>query len=390
MVHGSVAPGWEPVAEVFRENFARRGEVGAAVCMMHEGRVVVDLWGGESAPGVAWKEDTLTLVFSVTKGLASIAFLVLADRGGLEYDAPVAKYWPEFRRNFGETSVRTLLNHRAGTSILDTPLSLKDFHDPERVSRALEAQRPTWNPGEHQGYGATVWGMYAGELFRRAAGESIGQFLRREIAEPIDAEVWLGMPPEHDHRVSTLIPVPLRDRLLRQVPAMLGRSADGRVFRKVAFARKSDTWRAFKNPADVGPSGMATFNQPEVRRPELPWCNAVATARGIARVYAALGDPVAGVRLVSAATVAPLRERQSNGFDRVMCREFGFSQGFMKDDPALFSPNPATFGHPGTGGSVGLYDPDRRLAVGYTMNRMDWRIRSPRALELCRAAYRCG
>jgi CubicO group peptidase (beta-lactamase class C family) len=390
MIHGEVAPGWEPVAEAFRASFSPGGEVGAAVCMIERGVVVVDLWGGEASPGVPWKNDMLTLVFSATKGLVALCLLMLADRGLLDYDAPVAKYWPELAKNFGSVTVRALLNHRAGTSMVDEPLRLVDFHDPERVARVLERQTPSWKPGSTQGYGATAWGMYAGELFRRVAGESVGTFFRREVAIPLSADAWIGAPPDVDARVSTLIPLGRRERLTTQIPAMLTRSADGRVFRNVVFFKKSFTRRALANPVDIGPQGMSAFNRPEVRRPELPWCNGLTTARALARIYAAMVGPIDGVRLVSEAAIVPLRIRQSSEVDRVMCREMGFSQGFLKDDPELFSPNPASFGHPGSGGSLGWVDPDRKLAIGYTMNRLDWRIRSPRAVALCHAAYRSG
>lgn len=390
MISGEVAPGWEPVADAFRENFAKRGEVGASVCMIERGRVVVDLWGGHASPGVPWRKDTLTLVFSATKGLVALCFLVLADRGRLDYDAPVSRYWPEMARNFPDVTVRTLLNHRAGTSAVDVPIRLADFADPDRVAAILADQRPTWKPGSDQGYGATSWGMYAAELFRRAAGESVGTFFRREIAGPLGADAWIGAPPEVDARVSTLIPTNRRDRILYQLPAMLRRRGDGQVFRNVAFFRSSLTRRALANPVDIGPEGMEVFNRAEVRRAELAWCNALTTAAALARIYAATVGEIDGKRLVSAEAIRPLRHRQSTGVDRVMCREMGFSQGFLKDDPTLFSPNPASFGHPGSGGSLGWVDPDRQLAIGYTMNRMDWRIRSPRATALCHAAYRSG
>ena len=391
VIEGTVAPGWEPVKKEFETNFSKRGEVGAAICMIQDGEVVVDLWGGEAAPGVPWREDTLTLTFSTTKGLVAVCFLLLAERGRLDYDAPVSQYWPEFGRNFGSTTVRTLLNHRAGTSILEQQVHLRDFHDLDSLAEVLAAQTPTWEPGQHQGYGGTVWGMYAGELFRRIAGETVGVFLRREIAEPLSADVWLGLPESEEHRVSRLITVGWRDRLLHQVPAMVQGTCDGRVFRNMLLFRKSDTWRAFSNPPDVGASGMQVFNDPAVRRPELPWCNIMATAKGVARVYAAAVAPLDGKRLVSDAAIQPLRARQSHADDdRVMCRPMGFSQGFLKESQNLFSPNLNSFGHPGTGGSVGWVDPDRKLAIGYLMNRLDWRIRSPRSIALCKAAYQSG
>jgi CubicO group peptidase (beta-lactamase class C family) len=387
-VQGEVTTGWEPVADAFRENFARRGEVGASVCVVHRGRVVVDLAGGTDGDR-PWTHDTLALVFSTTKGLVATALLMLADRGKLDYDAPIGTYWPELGARLGAgVTVRTLLNHRAGTSVIDTPLRFADFANPAKVAGILEAQPATWEPGTAQGYGGTAWGMYAGELFRRIAGESVGTFFRREIAEPLGVDAWIGAPEAIHPRVARLIPLDRWDRLFRQIPAMATRTCEGRLFRNVAFRKTSFSYRAFANPGDVGPETMQAFNRPELWAAELPWCNAIVSARALARIYGALalGGAIDGVRLVSPAAIEPLKARQSWEHDRVLCKELGFAQGYTKEEPHLFSPNPASFGHAGTGGSIGWCDPDSGLAIGYVMSKLDWRVRSPRAIALCQAA----
>jgi CubicO group peptidase (beta-lactamase class C family) len=189
-IHGTVAPGFERVAQTFEENFAKRGEVGAAAFAYLRGEPVVDLWAGyaDRTTQRPWERDTLCVTFSSTKGIVASSMLVLADRGVLDVDARVAEYWPAFAQA-GKTkiTVRQLLNHRSGLAAIEQPLTLDDFHDPERVSAALEAQEPLWEPGSQQGYCAVSWGPYAGELFRRAAGERLGGFIRREITEPFDA-----------------------------------------------------------------------------------------------------------------------------------------------------------------------------------------------------------
>jgi CubicO group peptidase (beta-lactamase class C family) len=378
---------------VFEENFVRRAEIGASVCVWMDGEKVVDLWGGLADFPAArpWEEDTLGFLFSSTKGLTALAMLMLADRGKLDHDARVAEYWPEFAQNGKERiTVRQLLNHRSGLSAIDHPLSLDDLEDSARVAPALEAQEPLWEPGTAQGYGGVSFGAYVAELFRRIEGRSIGRFLADEVAGPLGVDVHLGLPAELDARVATVVLPRRRDRILRMVPRLIwGRGVEGRVFR--AFADKtSATARAFANPADLGPRGLHNVNTPRVRQMELPWMNGITNARSLASVYAALTNVhPSGVRLVAPELLEEVQRRQSWQVDRVLRKPMGFSLGFVKEESHLFSPYSEAFGHPGAGGCVGFADPPRRLAFGYVMNRMDWRLRSPRCLALCHAAYGC-
>jgi len=177
VVHGQIAPGWDEVRRVFEQNFTERGEVGAAVCVWHDGRVVANLWAGESDPrsGTPWHDNTLAVVMSTSKGIVATCLMALVDRGELDLDRPVAAYWPRFARAGKEhITVRQLLNHRSGLSAVTTPLTLHDFADREKVCRALEDQHPLWTPGTDQGYMGTSFGMYAAELFRRIAGITLG------------------------------------------------------------------------------------------------------------------------------------------------------------------------------------------------------------------------
>ncbi len=392
-VHGTVAPRFEPVRAVFAEGFRARGELGASLCVWHRGELVVDLWGGlrdRDERGV-WDADTLGTVFSATKGILAICLLMLADRGELDHDARVAHYWPEFAANGkGEITVRQLLNHRSGLSAIDRPLTLDDLESPERLAAAIVAQRPLFPPGTDQAYGAIAFGITGGELFRRVAGESAGTFLAREVAGPLDAEVYLGLPEELEPRVATLYPVARGERLRRIPAALLSlRSVEGRIFRR-ALVRGTVANRAFRNPKELGPFGLGNFNLPRVHRMELPWANAIASARGLARIYAALLQPRADGGLVRPETLALVRPRGSESVrDLVMQKPLGFALGFVKDEPHLFSKNPAAFGHPGAGGSLGWADPDAGLAIGYVMNRMDFHVRSPRAVALCHAVNGC-
>ena len=394
-VHGEIAPGFEPLRQVFVDSLRRGEEWGAGVSVWHAGRVVVDLWGGDAdrSRRLPWTQDTLATIFSSTKGLVALTFLMLADRGLVDYDAPVTRYWPEMSAHGkGAITVRTLLNHRAGLVTCVEPLTLEQIeHHPGEVARLLAEQQPRWMPGSEQGYHAITYGLYAAELFRRVAGESIGTFLAREVASPLGADVYLGLPPELEHRVARNHPATWGERLFCMVPKLLfdpGR--DGRVYRQVAFG--GDAAHAFANPRELGPRGIDNFNSPRVHRLELPWGNGIASARGLCRVYAALanGGSIDGVTLVRPSTIEPLASRQSwSTRDRVLRKPVGWSQGFLKEEDGMFSPNPESFGHPGAGGALGWCDPKARLALGYVTCKMDHRIRSRRARALAYAAYQC-
>ena len=388
-IHGFVAPGFEGVRKAFEANFTERRELGAAFCVHLDGEVVVDLWAGTADPttGRAWREDTPMVVFSATKGLAAMRMLQLTEQGVFDPDQPVAEYWPGFAQQ-GKESItgRMILNHRAGLSYLDDPLSIHDFADPTgKVAAALARQRPHWAPDSDQGYAACSYGAYVGELHRRLTGESLGTAFRQHVAEPLGLDTWIGAPPEAIGRAARLVPVGPREVATRHLPTLLTRrNHEGRLFRRIVQS-KHLVRRAFVNP-DMG--GFEAVNDPRVISYELPWMGALTTARSLSRAYAAMVGPVDGVQLVHDDSLAALKPRQTWSVrDRVLQKPVGWSQGFLKEEARLFSPNPHSFGHAGAGGSVGWVDPDRRLSMGYVMNRMDWRIRSPRALALAHATY---
>ena len=394
---GSYADGFAPLAERFASQLRDGAEVGAGLTVYHRGRCVVDVWGGSAdlRRATPWASDTRIVVFSVTKGLVAMALALLADRGQLDWDAPVARYWPGFAAHGkAEITVRTLVNHRAGLVGLDERIALDDCIEPARrgwLVDVLERQRPAWEPGTAQGYHAITYGLYVRELFERIAGESLGAVLRRELFEPLDADVSLGTPPEVDARIATLYPPRTALRVVRMLAAAVrGGSAEGRMIRG-ALRRGSLARAAFLNPR-VGPEGIAEYNSVRVRRAELAWASATASARGLARAYLpfASGGTVLGRTFLRASTLTPIHARQSwSERDVVLHKPIGWSQGFLKEETSLFSPNPESFGHAGMGGALGWCDPVAELAVGYVMNRLDWRIRSPRALALCHALYTC-
>ncbi len=391
---GVYEDGFAPVARTFAAQLRDGREIGAGLTVYHRGRCVVDVWGGvaDVTRRTAWQRDTRAVVFSVTKGLAAMALAWLSDRGKLEWDAPVAQYWPEFAAaGKGAITVRALFNHRGGLLALNQPLRMEDCLDTRRrhrLVRALEQQRPLWSPGERQGYHPITYGMYASELFERIAGESIGTVLQREFFEPLGADASLGTPQEVDHRVARIYPPGTATRAVMMLLASLEReSTEARVFRSM-FGRDSLQRRAFLNPR----ANPEAYDDPRVYRAELAWASATASAHGLARAYLpfALGGSFEGRSYVRESTLRPIYERQSwSTRDAILEKPVGWSQGFLKEEEHLFSPNPESFGHAGMGGALGFCDPVAGITIGYVMNRMDWRIRSPRALALCRAIYSC-
>lgn len=394
---GSYADGWQRVAQVFAMQIERGEEVGAGLVIYHRGERVVDLWGGhaDAATGRPWEADTRLVLFSVTKGLAAMALHLLADRGMLDWDAPVSTYWPEFGTRGKEgMTVRTLVNHQGGLACLDTRLTLDDCLDPKKakkVRRALEAQRPVWTPGEGQGYHAITYGLYVGELFRRIVGEELGPWIRRELFEPLGSDVWIGAPAHLDAKVATLVAPPVAGRVARMIHAGIRATdtTEGRVARSI-LGRGSLPRRAFSNPST--PGGPAAYNSTAVRRASLAWASASGSADGVARAYLPFASEghADGRTYFRPETIRPAYARQSwSENDGVLQKPLGWSQGFLKEERHLFSPHAESFGHSGMGGALGWCDPVDELTFGYVMNRMDWRVRSLRCLALCRATYEC-
>lgn len=392
---GSYCAGFEPIAERFALHLRNGAEVGAGLCVFHRGKCVVDLWGGlaDVEARRPWVDDTRIVVFSVTKGLAAMALNMIADRGQLDWDKPVATYWPAFAAAGKERiTVRTLCNHRAGLLALDAPITIDDCLRSDRVDvvrAAIEEQLPAWEPGGQQGYHALTFGLYASELFRRIAGESIGTFLQRELFEPLGSDARLGTPDSEDSRFARLYTPAAQERLFGLVgDALRGGSTETRVVRAL-LPKRSLVRRAFQNPRG---RGIAEYNEVPVRRAELAWASATASARGLARAYLpfASAGRFEGREYLRASTLEPVYARQSwSECDAVLRKPIGWSQGFVKEGAHVFSPNPEAFGHPGIGGALGWCDPTREIALGYVMNRMSWRVRSPRAIALCRALYGC-
>ncbi|MBA2662168.1 MAG: beta-lactamase family protein [Bradymonadaceae bacterium] len=394
---GQFADGYASVAKVFANQLASGQEVGAGFTVYRRGECVVDLWGGlaDVATRRAWKRDTRIVLFSVTKGFAAMALHLLADRGQLEWDAAVADYWPGFGRG-GKTAmtVATLLGHRGGLASLDAALTLEDCTNPERAAvllEALEAQAPAWTPGQRQGYHAITFGLYARELFERASGGlDMGEFLRAELFEPLGSDVHLGTPSSEDGYIATLYPPAAPARVLNMVSnaVIAPQSTEAWVFKQF-LTRNSAMRGAFLNPQLPG-NDVTLYNQAPARRSVLAWASATGSAHGVARAYLPFASQGAfdAKRYLKAETLSPAYGRQGwSDHDMVLQKPLGWSNGFLKEERHVFSPHPESFGHAGMGGALGWADPVEQLTIGYAMNRMDWRVRSPRVMALCRALY---
>ncbi|MEU9387414.1 serine hydrolase domain-containing protein [Streptomyces sp. NPDC048279] len=364
-IYGEAAAGFEGVREAFRANFERRGDVGAAVCVYRDGRPVVDLWGGVADPetGRAWELDTLQLVYSATKGATATLVHLLAQRGELDLDAPVAAYWPEFAANGkAEIPVRWLLSHRAGVVTVEPPVPLEKALGWEAMAAALAAQRPDWEPGTAHGYHGRTFGWLVGEVIRRVSGRTPGRFFAEEVAGTLGLDFFIGLPAAERGRVSRMVyPKPELD--LGAVPPA---AVPPELRELVAALQDPDSLsnRAFAvtDPAEID------FNSAEVQAAELPASNGIGTARGLARMYAALIGEVDGVRLFTPETLASATAEQAAGVDRVIMMPTRFGSGYML--PVETSPltGPRAFGHPGRGGSLAFADPEHGVAFGYVMN----------------------
>jgi CubicO group peptidase (beta-lactamase class C family) len=369
-VNGMVAPGFEAVREVFARNL-ERWEVGASCCVYVGGRVVVDLWGGVVAPGsdVEYTERTLQVVASVTKGAMAICGHRLAERGELDFDAPVREYWPEFATAM---PVGWLFSHRAGLPAVDRVLQMAELYRWGAMVEELAGQKPFWVPGAAHGYHAMTYGWLVGEVLRRISGLTPGELLAREITGPLGLDFWVGLPDSEHGRVAAL------------VPAAPGDEPDPLT----ALLRDRDAlaYKAFFVPNRL----FEEINEPELWRAQLPAVNGIGNARALATMYAACLGEVDGVRLLKAETVAGATIEQTSGKDLVTGFGSRFGLGFQLAFPERPMAGEGSFGHYGLGGSGAFAHPGYGLAFGYTANQMlPGGTSDPRSTALVDAVLAC-
>jgi CubicO group peptidase (beta-lactamase class C family) len=383
IIGGHVEPGFESVKDAFAHNFEVGREVGAAFSLHVAGRKVVDLHGGsfDRQGSRSYDHDTLQLVFSSTKGATAACANLLAQRGALDLDAPVATYWPEFAQGGkGDIPVRLLLTHQVGLPAIDATLSPADVQAWDPVVAALAAQTPFWEPGTAHGYHALTYGWLVGEVVRRVTGRTLGTYFAEEIAGPLGLEFWIGLPEEQERRVS-----PIVGTLLPEGGSGGGMPAN---FSSTLLARALNVGGAFSDP------GWA--NRREWHAAEVPAANGITNAASLSRLYAGLIGTVEGgpsEPILTRAQVDQARTVRTFGADQVFLSvgfplEQHIGQGFWISSPFALFGGEGSFGHSGAGGSYGFADPENRLAVGYVMNQMaTGMVGDARARRLIQACY---
>jgi CubicO group peptidase (beta-lactamase class C family) len=385
-VEGDVSPGFEIVREAFADNFARRGELGGACCVYHQGQKVVDLWGGirDRQTGEPWEQDTMVLVWSASKGLAAMPLAIAHSRCWLDYEERVATYWPEFaQQGKADITVRQLLAHQAGLFAFDEPVDEHVVADLDRLAVVLARQKPAWKPGTRQAYHAISLGFYEGELMRRVDPQrrSLGQFFQEEIATPLVADVYIRLPEEIPNaRLASLAPPRLLDMLVSFPLRLLIDSLN----------RRSVVYRALlSNP---GCAFVRDKDRVYIRQVEVPSGGVVGTARGIARAYGVFASGgreldlrAATLDLLAAAPVPPTSGVFHDDFARGDLR---FSLGFMKPGGVWRFGGERSFGAPGSGGSLGFADPDAGIGYAYVTSQMGTALTGdPREVALRNALY---
>jgi CubicO group peptidase (beta-lactamase class C family) len=376
-IKGSVESGYESVQEEFARLWDEI-EVGASFCVYHQGKKIIDLWGGATNHDEAeeWQADTLVNVYSATKGPASLAIAILHDEGLIDYEERVSTYWPEFgAEGKQKITVAQLLSHQAGLSGIDTRLTVEDLYDWDKMVNLLAAQKPLWEPGSAAGYHAVTWGYFPGELVRRITGKTLGKYFHEKVAIPLNADFYIGLPESEFHRCATL----------------------------------NGPNRARKQPAPTSPVEMPEHYAGSLLNPSIspfkhacsaPWRNAEiaasnghASARALATIYGALamGGEVGGTRIISPESLEEATRVEVEGTkDLVLGTNLRRARGFMLNSDAAYGPNDESFGHAGAGGSMGFADPITGIGFGYAMNQMQSdATATPRSKLLLNALYKC-
>ncbi|WP_051186480.1 serine hydrolase domain-containing protein [Nocardia tenerifensis] len=390
MLHGEAEPGFGPVADAFRRNFAQHGEIGAAVAVYEGDRPVVDLWAGhrDRRRTLPWERDTIVPVFSSTKGMAAFTLASAVSRGLLDYAEPVAKYWPEFAAQGKESiTVRQLIDHQAGLSGLDSVVRLSQIADLDGLAKILAAQKPAWRPGTRHGYHAITLGLYQGELLRRVDPQhrTLGRVFAEDFAKPLGLDFFIGLPADQGlERIATMAATRGLDavRYERDLPLRIGAEF---------VAKRGYSYAALSNPRTGDP---ARATRREFLEVELPGSNGVGNARSLARVYGAaarrtgalpIDDDV--LDLLAAADTAD----DVPAADLVLHIKTRYHLGFRKSGGGFrFGSDKRAYGTTGLGGSFGFADPATGLGFGYTMNRLGLAVLDDvRSRNLREAVLRC-
>ena len=366
---------------LFRENFEKFGELGAAVSIWQRGKPIVDLDGGfrDARREYPWTNDTIVLIWSATKGIGSACLLHVLQEHNIDIAQRVAEFWPEFAQAGKENiTLAQLLSHQAGICALDRQVNVLDY---PAVIEALEKQKPLWPPGAAHGYHARTFGFLVDELVRRIAGKMINDYLRENFAEPLKLDLWIGLPEKENSRAAAIY------------PAKAGKTPEPAKFYVDLATPGTLVRKAFTSPH--GLHAVSAMNEPANRAQPNVSFGGFGTANSLAKFYAMLANrgEIDGHRFFTSETLKWMTTTLADGIDRVFQIPTAFSAGFMKDSKEskrqIFGRSTSSFGHPGAGGSHAFADPKNGIAFAYVMNQMEQSLLpNEKSLRLVEAIYR--
>ncbi|MGZ8363117.1 MAG: serine hydrolase domain-containing protein [Caulobacteraceae bacterium] len=370
-IHGLCPPQFDSVRNAFAANFDAGEEIGAGFAAAIDGEIVVDIWAGHAdrAKQKPWTAETLAPVFSSSKGVNALVFARAAAEGRIDYRARVTDVWPEFAQaGKADITIEQALSHQAGLVGFTEPMDPALWFDWDAICARLAAEAPLWAPGTASGYHPMTWGYLAGEIYRRATGERLSQSLRRDFTEPFGLDLWMGLPPEHHHRVAEV-----------RKPTAAGKMGEITPVKRTAFLMP---W-----------SGLADRGSAEWRQAELPSTNVHATAPALAKLMAiaACDGELEGRRVIAAGGVAEAARARICGMDLILGRDLCWGAGFLRNERIhIYGPGDQTFGHSGWGGSCLFADPERRVSGAYVMNKQSvYLTGDPRPSGLIDTLYSC-
>lgn len=391
-IGGHCAERFAAVRQAFADNFATRCEVGAACSVYFDGEPVVDLHGGLSDSGSAspWTEQTLSMVFSATKGVTALAAARLASLGQLDHDSAVARYWPEFAcAGKSDITVRQLLGHSAGLAWLDQPLTLQTLSDREQVRGILQRQRPAWRPGSRVGYHIFTGGLYTALLVQQVAGTTLERFFHDELSRRLGIEFHFVADPAIRKRTAR-VHFPSAATAISTLRTGRTEQTFDLPFYRAVFRPWSSTRRALGTAPDLSGTRLERVNTDRVNGLFFPSMLGFTNARSLARAYgmAALGSAAGNEAVVDDSLIASLCDRPHRGLDAVLRGPSSYSLGFACSAPvSLLGRGKRCFGFGGAGGTLAFADPDARIGFAYTPNLMGLRLADPRSLALVDAVY---
>lgn len=371
---GHSEPKFDRLKDAFQSNFTSRGEIGAAIALQIDGQQVVSLWSGykDSTAKTYWTEDTLTNVYSTTKGIAATTIAILVSDGRLRYEDKVATHWPEFAAHEkGDITIAMLMSHQSGLSGFREPVSIVDIYDSRAAAARLAAMEPLWIPGSGFGYHPLTIGFLVDELCYRVSGQGIRELVEQRLNPLCYNGIFIGCPEHEQHRAATLYAPTDFDST-----AALDQELDELQLMSLA------------NPV-LAPE---LPNTSEWRAAVIASANGFASAKGLSSLYGGLAAlDLSDSRLpITPRVLEECCLPQVNGSDKTLALETRWGCGFLINSLGVYGPSDNAFGHSGWGGSFAFADPDKRIGFAYVMNQMGTDlINDPRNVALVESLYAC-